>query len=90
MKKIIGNLKNVSPATWARLAVLIAALVNNALAILGRAPVSDGGAAAHIVTVIVTVAAALSGYWKNNSFTPEAVAADEYLNGLKSGNYKNK
>ena len=33
----------------------------------------------------LTVAAALVSWWKNNSFTPEAIEADDYFYKLKSG-----
>ena len=83
MKESIKNLKNVSPATWARLAVLIAALINNILIVFGRAPAGGGGLPARILSVIITVCAAVVSYWKNNSFTPEAISADEYLSSLR-------
>ena len=31
----------------------------------------------------ITVAAALVNWWENNSFTPEAIEADQYLTRLK-------
>ena len=36
-----------------------------------------------LLTSGITVAAALVSWWKNNSFTPEAIAADRYLSRLK-------
>ena len=35
------------------------------------------------VTVIVMVVVALASYWKNNSFTEAAQAADEVMNSMK-------
>ena len=35
--------------------------------------------------VPLAVAAALVSWWKNNSFTPEAIEADDYFYKLKSG-----
>ena len=32
---------------------------------------------------VLTVTAALVGWWKNNSFTPEAIKADGYLEQLR-------
>ena len=36
-----------------------------------------------LVTTGLTVTAALVGWWKNNSFTPEAIKADGYLEQLR-------
>ena len=36
-----------------------------------------------LVTTGLTVTAALVGWWKNNSFTPEAIEADGYLEKLR-------
>ena len=38
-----------------------------------------------LVSTGLTVAAALVSWWKNNSFTPEAIKADDYFYKLKSG-----
>ena len=40
---------------------------------------------AQLVSTGLTVAAALVSWWKNNSFTPEAIEADDYFYKLKSG-----
>ena len=36
-----------------------------------------------LVTTGLTVTAALVNWWKNNSFTPEAIKADGYLEQLR-------
>ena len=36
-----------------------------------------------LVSTGITVAAALVNWWENNSFTPEAIEADQYLTRLK-------
>ena len=38
-----------------------------------------------LVSTGLTVAATLVSWWKNNSFTPEAIEADDYFYKLKSG-----
>ena len=38
------------------------------------------------LSAAATVAATLWAWWKNNSFTPEAITADEYLAELKANN----
>lgn len=40
-----------------------------------------------IVSVIFTICAWVYGFWKNNSFTPEAIKADDYLDLLRSGEF---
>ena len=36
-----------------------------------------------------TVGAALAAWWKNNSFTPEAIEADDFMARLKKSVHKN-
>ncbi len=74
---------SVSPGTWARLALLIAALVNNILTVFGVNPLNNGGKIDEITAAVTTVLTALLAYWKNNSFTAAARKADEFMNYLK-------
>ncbi len=83
MKKNKISLGNVSAGAWARLALLAAALVNTALTILGKSPLTASGEAGETAGIILTAGAALLSYWKNNSFTLAAQAADEVMNELK-------
>ena len=83
MKNRKISLKTVSAGTWARLALLAAALINTALVYLGKSPLTSSGEAGEIIGIIFTVSAALLSYWKNNSFTRAAQAADEVMNELK-------
>ena len=57
----------ISPATLARTAALALALTNKVLSANGH----------------LTIATALGSWWKNNSFTPEAIEADDFLCQLK-------
>lgn len=82
MKNLIDKIEKVDAATWTRLALLAAALINNALEIFGYS--LSQGRAGEIFTVIFTVFAALCAYWKNNSFTHAAIEADEYMKNLRS------
>ena len=68
----------ISAATLARTAAL--ALTNQVLSACGK-PVLPMASAEleQLVSTGLTVAAALIGWWKNNSFTPEAIEADSYL-----------
>ncbi|WP_430407835.1 SPP1 phage holin family protein [Faecalibacterium prausnitzii] len=73
----------ISPSTIARTAALALALTNQILSTTGHAvlPIES----AQLVSTGLTVAAALVSWWKNNSFTPEAIEADDYFYKLKSG-----
>ena len=73
----------ISPSTIARTAALALALTNQILSATGHAvlPIES----AQLVSTGLTVAAALVSWWKNNSFTPEAIEADDYFYKLKSG-----
>lgn len=78
-------MSNVSTDTWVRTIVLIAALLNQVLTALGKnpLPVSDDELYTTISSV-VTVAASVWAWWKNNSFTKAAITVDKILTGLKS------
>lgn len=80
MKKI--NLKGVSAQTWARTVVLIIALVNQILVIVGkRTGTLDIEQWQEYVTYALTVVGSVWAWWKNNSFTDKAQQADKLLNG---------
>ena len=81
--KILKNMKNVSTGTWVRLALLALALINTALSVFGVNPLTENSAAANIIGTLATVLTALAAYWKNNSFTEEAIVADKILKELK-------
>ena len=63
---------------------LILALVNQLLSAFGKSPLPiDNAQLEQLVTGLITVVAALVNWWENNSFTPEAIEADQYLTRLK-------
>lgn len=73
-------MKKVETATIVRTVVLIVALVNQALVISGKSPIPySEEEVGQAVTMIITVAASLWAWWKNNSFTQAAIDADEVL-----------
>ena len=76
----------VSGQTIARTAVLLVALINQILIIIGfnPLPMSDNDVY-ETVSLIFTAAASLWAWWKNNSFTNEALKADELLSEKKGG-----
>ena len=74
----------IKPATIARTAVLALALANQILSVAGLSPLPiDSATLEPWVTTGLTTAAALWAWWKNNSFTPEAIRADELLKEMK-------
>lgn len=74
----------VKTSTIVRTAILVLALVNQALSIAGKAvlPISDEQLE-QVITLIITIAAAVWSWWKNNSYTDAAIEADILMNRLK-------
>ena len=74
----------IKPATIARTAVLALALANQVLSVAGLSPLPiDSATLEPWVTTGLTTAAAVWAWWKNNSFTPEAIRADELLKKMR-------
>lgn len=74
----------IKPATIARTTVLALALANQVLSVAGLSPLPiDSAALEPWVTTGLTTAAALWAWWKNNSFTSEAIRADELLKEMR-------
>ena len=70
--------KKPTPATIARTIILALAIINNALAIAGKSPLPiSNEEVTEVVSFVFTTVAALAAWWKNNSFTQKAIAADE-------------
>lgn len=80
-------MNNIKVETIVRTVVLIVALVNQVLAIAGKdtLPIYENDIV-QIVTIIATLASSVWSWWKNNSFTKEAIRADEYKEQLKENN----
>lgn len=78
------NNNRISPATIARTATLILALTNQVLSASGKPilPI-ESATLEQLVTTGITVGASLWAWWKNNSFTSEAIRADEYMQNLR-------
>lgn len=78
------NNNRISPATIARTATLILALTNQVLSAAGKPvlPIESENLE-QLVTAVITIGASLWAWWKNNSFTPEAIRADEYMQNLR-------
>ncbi|MGN0706916.1 MAG: phage holin [Faecalibacterium sp.] len=76
---------NISAATIARTAVLGLALTNQLLSAAGKPVLPiESAQLEQLVTSGLTVAASLWAWWKNNSFTQEALHGDQVMNDLKA------
>lgn len=77
---------SVKSETIIRTICLVIALINQVLAIYGKEkiPVTDDEVY-QLVSIAFTVITSLWAWWKNNSYTPEAIEADAYMEMLKKG-----
>lgn len=76
-------MNKIKVATMTRTAVLILALANQILSATGHSPIPvDDAQLEQLISTGMTVGAAIWAWWGNNSFTKEAIAADNYLESL--------
>lgn len=74
----------ITKGTLIRTVVLLFALVNQILAICGVSPIPiDDDTATNVISTLWTAIASVVAWWKNNSFTQDAISADTYLTELK-------
>lgn len=79
-------MKKIETGTIIRTALLVLTLINTALAIAGKSPLPiEDTQLESAISYVLSTAAALVAWWKNNSFTQTAVEADEYLKEIKEG-----
>jgi SPP1 family holin len=74
----------ISSGTIARTVVLVLALVNQVLSMLGYKiiPIEDEQVN-DFITMLFTIGSALAAWWKNNSFTEAAIEGDKYKDIVK-------
>lgn len=79
-------MKNIKIDTIIRTVILIVALVNQGLTVAGKSilPITDEQIT-ELISLAFTIGASIWAWWKNNSFTKNAIAADEYLKDLRKG-----
>ena len=78
------DIMTVKKDTIIRTVCLVLALINQALTLAGKSPLPiEDAQVTELLSLIFTVAASLWAWWKNNSFTPAAIAADEVMHDLK-------
>ena len=79
-------MNGIKTETIARTIVLVLALLNQVLAIAGKGTLDIAESDIYqVCTLVATIVSTLCSWWKNNSFTPAAIAADETLKELKEG-----
>ncbi|MBQ7232827.1 MAG: phage holin [Bacillales bacterium] len=77
-------MNSIKKQTIIRTVVLAAALINQGLTLSGLNPLPfEDHQIENFVAGLFTTGAAVWAWWKNNSFTKRAIAADEYKNELK-------
>ena len=71
--------------TIIRTVIALIALINAVLVMLGKntLPFAEEDVT-EVLSCFFVIATTLSVWWRNNSFTKEAIKADEYLNELRS------
>lgn len=83
-------MKKVPTETIIRAVMLFVTLVNTVLTMSGKNPLPFAEEELYTwLTAAATVAATLWAWWKNNSFTAEAIQADAYLAELKANSTTN-
>ena len=77
----------IKTGTIARTIILILALINQVLSIMGKAvlPISDEQVE-QIVSLLVTIVTSLIAWWKNNDFTEAAIEGSQLMHRLKKAN----
>ena len=79
-------MNNIKSDTIIRTVVLGISLINQIIVMCGLNPLPFADDEIYaFVSTLVTVAAAIWSWWKNNSITKSAQAADEVKNAIKSG-----
>ncbi|MGN1202805.1 MAG: phage holin [Eubacterium sp.] len=78
-------MKKITDGTLARTLILILALLNQIFAVFGIGTIDiEEDSVYQVISVLFTIGAAIVAWWKNNSFTQAAIAADELKDVLNS------
>lgn len=77
--------EKISVGTVIRTVCLLLALVNLTLETFGKniIPISDEQVS-ELITLIFTIVTSVTAFWKNNSFTQEAIIADGLMKDMKN------
>lgn len=75
----------ISTGTITRTVILALALINQVLTISGHSPLPiEDEAVTELIATSATIITATIAWWKNNSFSQEAIKADAKLKDLKA------
>lgn len=75
---------NISKATIIRTICLVIAILNIILEMTGHSIIPiDNELVTEAVSIVFLIGSAVASWWKNNSFTKNAIEADNYLKTLK-------
>ena len=76
---------NITVGTVTRTLCLLVALVNQILVVFNKSPLPiEDENLANLISTVTTIVTAVIAWWKNNSFTKEAIEADATLSELKA------
>lgn len=77
-------MKNIKAGTLVRTVCLMLVLINYVLTSMGKSPLPiKDETIALMVSTVTTVITSVVAWWKNNSFTPAAIEADEIMKSKK-------
>lgn len=77
--------QKIDAGTIIRTVILALALVNQLLTASGHAIINiSDDTITQLISAAATIVTALIAWWKNNSFTQEAIQADKYLDQLRA------
>lgn len=83
---MLDKIKRISPGVIARTLVLLLALINQCLTIIGKPPIVIADETiTQFIALGFTIITALVNWWKNNSFTEPAIRADKIKEEYKKG-----
>ena len=90
MKKLIEMWKSASLATKQRTIIFFITWIFSVYALINSIVTNgfDITTIQTLVATIVTGGASILNWWKNNSFTAEAITADEFMGTLKQSVYE--
>ncbi len=76
-----------SKGTIIRTIILALTIINSLLSIFGKSPLPISDATVEqLVSLIATIIASIVSWYKNNSFSKEAIEADIFMHRLKAEN----
>ena len=82
-------MKNVKSVTIIRLIVMVVSMVNILLTVNGKNPLPWSEDEMYVgLSQVAAILATIWTWWKNNSFTEEAIEADRYMEELRERNLK--